>query len=278
MKVSWRCGDCGADVNSTDIGKHVCVEQCTLTRVQREVAVWADLQFGNNPSHDTRYQVAGVGVNLHSLPPLLGMMEELGELCAPVCKRHQGRKFMNPIEYHDKVRDSLADLMIFMCDFARREGIDLAVELNEAWETVKKRRQASWEVDKSKESSVTNYTDDDERPVPDYRPEDERLPITQTSSGNAGREDLPDPPVAGGYTGATQTGQGWAEPADETKAKALRNDGWHIARVIAGWLDDAARQEADRFIGTQERNWFTAQGLPVPERDSVPTITAVTRS
>lgn len=181
----------------------------TLLRVQTEVGQWAT-QFGDNESHDPRYMACGVGVTLKALPPLLGMIEEMGELVAPILKRHQGRGFMNPSEYHNAVQDALADCLIFMCDYANREKIVLAPLLHKTWEKVKQRRQKTWQADKDKEvergESLPPNPDgvdppvpggyvggqlheEDERPIrrggsDEYRPEDERLPLRQTSRGH----------------------------------------------------------------------------------------------
>ncbi len=120
--------------------------RCVLTEVQKEIGEWAT-QFGDNESKDPRYD----GVALKSLPPLLGIMEEVGELVAPIVKRHQGRGFEDVEEYTAQVRDSLADLLIFACDFANREGIDLAEVLEATWAIVRNRKQKTWIEDKAKE-------------------------------------------------------------------------------------------------------------------------------
>jgi hypothetical protein len=45
--------------------------------------------------------------------------------------------------------------MVFMCDYASREGIDLNAVLHLTWEKVKQRRQATWVADKEKETPPT---------------------------------------------------------------------------------------------------------------------------
>lgn len=101
-----------------------------------------------------------VPAKLQSLPPFLGMMEELGEIAAPVLKRHQGRGFSDEREYHAAVYDGIADLMIFLCDFANREGIDLTEALNKTWRKVQSRNQSTWQADKDKEVLVEQVLQD----------------------------------------------------------------------------------------------------------------------
>ena len=43
-------------------------------------------------------------------------------------------------EDHDaKMRDAVADILIFLCGFCSTQGIDLQEQVNETWEEVKKR-------------------------------------------------------------------------------------------------------------------------------------------
>lgn len=93
----------------------------TIEKIQQELIPW---QAHNFP--DRTY-----------INPLLGMTEELGELNHHILKRMQKIR-MN--ENHDEgIKDSCADLIIFMCDFCNAEGIDLDKELRETWEKVSKR-------------------------------------------------------------------------------------------------------------------------------------------
>lgn len=153
------------------------MKHCVLSKVQREVGEWAK-QFGDNQSQHPLYE----GAKLFSIPPFLGMVEELGELAAPLCKRHQGRGFTNHKEYVDAVGDALADLIIFMCDFANRENIYLSGVLEEVWSTVKQRSQRTWAHDKEKEKVEA---------------------IAEAANMS--------PPTES----EEQTGQGWSEPTEE---------------------------------------------------------------
>jgi NTP pyrophosphatase (non-canonical NTP hydrolase) len=144
----------------------------TLVEIQREIGEWALEQFGNNRNRSAGHP--GEGAPLGAVPPLLGMNEEVGEVAGlSVSDAHvaflsmammklnhasvyrlQGRG-----DYHldDKLRkeltDGLSDLFVFACDFANRQGISLAVALNETWEKVSRRRRATWNQDKAAEAA-----------------------------------------------------------------------------------------------------------------------------
>jgi NTP pyrophosphatase (non-canonical NTP hydrolase) len=124
----------------------------SLSQVQREITAWARSQFGDNVSRDDTS--AAFGHPLGSLAPLLGMFEELGELAHAVVYRHQGRGYADPAEHREAKEDALADLMVFACDFAGREGIDLEAVLGEVWERVSKRRRDNWLADKRSEEAA----------------------------------------------------------------------------------------------------------------------------
>lgn len=85
------------------------------------------------------------------MPSLLGMVEELGELCHAVIYRHQGRGYADPEEHRAAKADALADLLVFACDFAEREGICLEGTLNAVWEKVRRRNRETWGADKAAE-------------------------------------------------------------------------------------------------------------------------------
>jgi NTP pyrophosphatase (non-canonical NTP hydrolase) len=124
----------------------------TLPEIQAEIGKWAKEQFKENASQDI--EAVHCGSRLGSLPALLGMVEELGELCRVVARKIQGRwsneKNGDPMAAK---ADALADCMVFMCDYATREDIDLMEVLNLVWEKVCRRRQASWVTDKEKEEA-----------------------------------------------------------------------------------------------------------------------------
>jgi hypothetical protein len=126
----------------------------SLSEIQAEIQEWAK-QFGTNISRDE--DSMSYACSLDSLVPLLGMVEEIGELCHVTIYRHQGRGFT--VEEARAARiDAVADLLVFMCDYATREGINLTEALNQVWEKVQYRRRDSWKKDKQVEKQV-EHTD-----------------------------------------------------------------------------------------------------------------------
>jgi NTP pyrophosphatase (non-canonical NTP hydrolase) len=93
-----------------------------LSQVQVELRPWQEHNFPGRPAWQ----------------PLLGIGEELGELNHSFLKREQQIR-MN--EDHDaKLRDALGDILIYMCDFANAEGLDLDAILAETWQEVVQKR------------------------------------------------------------------------------------------------------------------------------------------
>lgn len=120
----------------------------TLARIQSEIGEWSRNQFGEeNASKNPQFR----DEELRDLPSLLGMVEEIGELVAPIVKLHQGRYKGSLDQAKEDIIDALGDLMIFMCDFAYRNDISLSDTLRMTWLKVQQRRQASWNEDKAKE-------------------------------------------------------------------------------------------------------------------------------
>ena len=122
----------------------------SLREIQAEIGKWATSQFGDNLSKDRTSPA-----HLHplgELAPLLGVAEEVGELCHVVVYRHQGRGFSDDAEYRAGVEDALADIMVFLCDFASRTGHDLQSCLGKVWAKVQKRRAADWAGSKAAET------------------------------------------------------------------------------------------------------------------------------
>ncbi len=92
-----------------------------LSDIQEEMKPWLRHNFGDRPAWQ----------------PLLGLMEELGELSHAFLKREQG---IRTAEDHDAaIRDGVADILIYLMDFCNAEGINLATALRETWARVKQR-------------------------------------------------------------------------------------------------------------------------------------------
>jgi NTP pyrophosphatase (non-canonical NTP hydrolase) len=91
----------------------------TLTRLQREHAKWVEHNF---PGQE-------------SWVPLLGAVEELGELAHAHIKSHQGIR--GSAEKHEaKGRDAIGDVLIYLAHYATNRGWDLQQLMEETWAEV----------------------------------------------------------------------------------------------------------------------------------------------
>lgn len=125
-----------------------------LQHIQFEVGEWSQNQFGQNMSQVT-------GEYLYSQPALTGIVEEVGELNHVTICTHQGRRGYDQIleriaKYKADRDDALANILIFMCDYAHREGTDLLALLNQTWDrVVSKRMTENWDQHSHKTSGAT---------------------------------------------------------------------------------------------------------------------------
>lgn len=95
----------------------------TLEQFQREQAEWLARQpFAAGPSWH----------------PLLGVVEEVGELSHAYLKRAQGIR--GDDQTHEaKAKDAVGDVLIYLADFCSRMDFDLQQILDETWGAVKQR-------------------------------------------------------------------------------------------------------------------------------------------
>jgi NTP pyrophosphatase (non-canonical NTP hydrolase) len=109
----------------------------SLGDVQKSQKPWVKHNFGNRPSW----------------MPLIGVMEELGELAHAFLKKAQGIR--GTAKEHDlAIKDAVADIVIFLCDFCSSQGIDLEREVIETWAKVKTR---DWKKDKKMGVTATKH-------------------------------------------------------------------------------------------------------------------------
>jgi NTP pyrophosphatase (non-canonical NTP hydrolase) len=99
----------------------------TLRQLQEEQRVWADHNFPNRVSYQ----------------PLLGVLEELGELAHHHLKASQGIRGSTEL-HREKARDAVGDLMIYLADYCNLEGYEMQEILEEVWGQVKQR---DWQKD-----------------------------------------------------------------------------------------------------------------------------------
>jgi NTP pyrophosphatase (non-canonical NTP hydrolase) len=87
-----------------------------LEKLQKEVGDWSLKNFGDQSSSN----------------PLLGAVEEVGELCHAHLKSQQGiRGYDDPAKGIANKKDALGDILIYLMDYCSREGISLQEALIE---------------------------------------------------------------------------------------------------------------------------------------------------
>lgn len=99
-----------------------------LRQLQGHVGQWARHNFGDNVSKLTGHVLHGHA--LGSLAPLLGIVEEVGEMCHA--------------DNDAELRDAVGDVAIYLCDYAEREGFplwEIDPEPRSGWD------QSGWDLD-----------------------------------------------------------------------------------------------------------------------------------
>lgn len=92
-----------------------------LQAFQEEVGDWSRRNFDNQASYH----------------PLLGVAEEVGELCHAHLKQEQGIRTSE--DHVTGAKDAIGDILIYMADYCCRRGFDLESCVSAAWNQVKKR-------------------------------------------------------------------------------------------------------------------------------------------
>ena len=91
-------------------------DHITLAQLQREQARWASDNFGRQ----------------HPYQPLLGAMEELGELAHAHLKAEQGIRGTLAEHRAAKV-DAVGDIIIYLSNYCTLNGIDLESAVEQTW-------------------------------------------------------------------------------------------------------------------------------------------------
>lgn len=100
---------------------YTCME-LTFKKLQQEHRRWAEHNF----PHSQPYH------------PLLGALEELGELAHAHLKSEQGIRGTRQ-ELREKKIDAVADVIIFLADYCSKNNIDMQQAVESTWNEVKKR-------------------------------------------------------------------------------------------------------------------------------------------
>lgn len=98
-----------------------------LDKLQEKVEVWTTKNFGTPEERKS--------VSYH---PVLGAMEELGELSHAHLKREQGIRG-SAEEHIAKAKDAVGDTIIYLIDYCNINGWNLAEILEQTWDHVEKR-------------------------------------------------------------------------------------------------------------------------------------------
>ena len=85
--------------------------------------------------------------------PLLSISEEVGELYHAYLKRNRRTQLRIRLEenHSAKIRDAVADIIVFLADFCNAEGIDLQEALEQTWTEVKQR---DWQARREREETT----------------------------------------------------------------------------------------------------------------------------
>jgi NTP pyrophosphatase (non-canonical NTP hydrolase) len=92
-----------------------------LNKIQKELKPWVKHNFGDRPSW----------------MPLLGLIEELGELAHSHLKLAQEIRISE--DHISQAKDSVGDIVIYLADYCSSMGFDLESLVQETWNEVKKR-------------------------------------------------------------------------------------------------------------------------------------------
>ena len=97
-----------------------------LRKLQEEQKQWVKHNFGERPSW----------------MPLLGAVEELGELAHAHLKESQGIRLSE--DHTENAKDAVADIVIYLADYCSSRGFDFESIVQETWNDVKQR---DWKKD-----------------------------------------------------------------------------------------------------------------------------------
>lgn len=107
------------------------MSEISLEQLQREHRDWVAHNFPDNKPHE----------------PLLGAMEEVGELAHAHLKYEQGIRGYTKARYMVEAADAIGDLLIYLASYCNANNLDLQFCLDQTWPQVKKR---DWQADPEK--------------------------------------------------------------------------------------------------------------------------------
>ena len=101
-----------------------------LTTLQAEHMAWLEHNFPQQQGHD----------------PLLGIVEEVGELAHAHLKASQGIRGTSR-ELQAEARDAIGDIVIYLASYCNTNGYDLETCVARTWSMVKKRNWQKYPQD-----------------------------------------------------------------------------------------------------------------------------------
>lgn len=94
----------------------------SIKYLQTEQAVWSERNFGKHDYHH----------------PLMGVVEEVGELHHAILKQEQGIRGTHA-EHEEAAKDAVGDIVIYLADVCTCRGWDMAEIIQTTWARVKLR-------------------------------------------------------------------------------------------------------------------------------------------
>jgi len=110
--------------------------------IQNEQEEWARRNFPDRKSYQ----------------PLLGAMEELGELAHSHLKEEQGIRTSE--DHPENAKDAIGDIIIYLMDYCNQRGFDLAAIIYDTWAGMKRRDwQQNKDIPKDTKFVETHHAD-----------------------------------------------------------------------------------------------------------------------
>jgi len=94
-----------------------------LSELQAEHKLWVEHNFPDQLPHE----------------PLLGLVEELGELSHAHLKHEQGIRGYTRAKYLNEAADAVGDFVIYLASYCNRNGLNLEWCVRDAWDQVQQR-------------------------------------------------------------------------------------------------------------------------------------------
>lgn len=120
IKVTRKESDTFALAPCTNCSK----KELSITKLQNKIGEWTLQNFGHNSEG--------------AYHPLLGLVEEIGELSHAHLKQQQGIRG-NYTEHEKAIKDAIGDIIIYLCDYCYQRGYDLESIIKDTWDSVQKR-------------------------------------------------------------------------------------------------------------------------------------------